>query len=132
MSATAAIPTPTRWRNYVAWALQTLVALAFLAAGTFKLAGAAPMLQIFQQIGIGQWFRIVTGLVEVAGAVGLLLPRFAGPAALWLGFEMVCAVFTHLAVLHSNPAPALVLLVLCAVIAVLRGQQITSMLARRR
>ena len=131
MSATTTVPTSTKWPNYIAWALQILLALAFLAAGVFKLAGAAPMVQIFDQIGMGQWFRIVTGLVEIVGAVGLLMPGFAGPAALWLGFEMLCAIGTHLAVLHTNPAPAVALFVISGVIAYLRRQQITALLGRR-
>ena len=130
MSASATLPTSPRWRTYVAWALQVVLALAFLAAGVFKLAGAAPMVQIFDQIGIGQWFRIVTGLVEIVGAVGLLVPGFAGPAGLWLGFEMICAIITHLTVLHTNPAPAVFLFVLSVVIAYLRRQQINALLHR--
>ncbi len=103
MSDTAAFAGPSKTRHYVTWALQILLALAFLAAGGFKLAGAHPMVQLFDQIGFGQWFRIVTGLVEIVGAVGLLVPGFAGPAALWLGFTMICAVLTHLAILHTQP-----------------------------
>ncbi len=131
MLAATTVPASTKWRNYIAWALQILLALAFLAAGLFKLAGAAPMVEIFDKIGIGQWFRIVTGLVEIVGAVGLLVPGFAGPAAVWLGFEMLCAIITHLAVLHTNPAPAVALFVISAVIAYLRWQQITALLGQR-
>ncbi len=132
MSDTAAFAGPSKTRHYVTWALQILLALAFLAAGGFKLAGAPPMVQLFDQIGFGQWFRIVTGLVEIVGAVGLLVPGYAGPAALWLGFTMTCAVVTHLAVLHTNPAPAVVLVVLGAVVAYLRREQISALLARSR
>ncbi len=132
MPASATLPTSPRWRTYTVWGLQILLALAFLAAGLFKLMGAAPMVQIFDQIGIGQWFRIVTALVEIAGAVGLMVPGFAGPAGLWLGFEMICAIITHFAVLHTNPAPAVFLFVLCAVIAYLRRQQMTAVLGLRR
>ena len=131
MSASATVPTSARWPTYTTWALQILLALAFLAAGLFKLIGAASMVQIFDQIGIGQWFRIVTALVEVVGAVGLLVPGFAGVAGLWLGFEMICAIVTHVTVLHTNPAPAIFLLVLSAVVAYLRRQQIGALLRSR-
>ena len=90
------------------------------------------MVQLFDQIGLGQWFRIATGLVEIIGAVGLLVPGFAGPAALWLGFTMTCATITHLTILHTNPAPAVVLVILAAVVAYLRRSQITALLASRR
>ena len=131
MSQAATFASPSRTRNYAAWALQIVLALAFLAAGGSKLAGVPMMVQLFDGIGIGQWFRIVTGLVEIVGAIGLLVPGFAGPAALWLGFTMVCATITHLTVLHTNPVPAVVLVVLNAVNAFLRREQITSLLARR-
>ena len=129
--AAATLDSPSRARTYAAWALQIVLALAFLAAGGSKLAGVPMMVQLFDAIGIGQWFRIVTGLVEVVGAIGLLVPGFSGPAALWLGFTMLCATITHLTVLHTNPAPAVVLVILNAVLAYLRREQITALLARR-
>ena len=132
MSQAATFTSPTRTRRYGVWALQIVLALAFLAAGGSKLAGVPMMVQIFDQIGIGQWFRFVTGVVEIVGAVGLLIPGFAGPAALWLGFTMVCATITHLTVLHTNPAPAIVLVVLNALVVFLRQEQITALLARVR
>jgi len=132
MSDTIALQSPSRPRNYVGWALQVLLGVAFLAAGAAKLSGAEMMVQIFDQIGFGQGFRIFTGLIEVAGAVALLIPGFAGPAALWLGFTMLCAVITHLAILHTNPAPAAVLMVLNGVVAWLRRDQITALLGRFR
>jgi putative oxidoreductase len=47
-------------RRLGAWALQVVVAATFFAAGAAKLAGVPFMIQSFDQIGIGQWFRIVT------------------------------------------------------------------------
>jgi len=47
-------------RNAIgAWVLQGLLAAAFLAAGGAKLAGVPMMVQVFDQIGMGQWFRAV-------------------------------------------------------------------------
>ncbi|WP_276329351.1 DoxX family protein [Bradyrhizobium erythrophlei] len=39
-------------------------------------------------MGIGQWFRIVTGLVEILGALALLIPRSAPAGGVWLGVTM--------------------------------------------
>ena len=52
-----------------------LVATAFLAAGAAKLADAAYMVQLFDQIGVGQCFRYVTG-VEIAGRTKCLSKFF--------------------------------------------------------
>lgn len=130
--ALTASPAPTRARTVSAWALQGLLALVFLAAGGAKLAGAPMMVQVYDLIGVGQWFRIVTGLVEVAGAVALLVPGFAGLAALWLAATMLGAVIAHLVVLPTPAAPAAVLLVLTATLAWLRRDQTRSVLGLRR
>ncbi|MCJ2130437.1 DoxX family protein [Methylobacterium sp. E-045] len=122
---------PSRKLNIVAWSLQVLLALVFLAAGGAKLAGVPMMVQVYDLIGVGQWFRIVTGLVEVAGAVALLIPGYAALAALWLACTMAGAILAHLTVLPTPAAPAAVLFALTATLAWLRRDQILAVLGRR-
>lgn len=110
----------SRTSSILAWALQILVALAFLAAGSGKLVGAKPMVAAFAKIGVGQWFRVLTGSLEVIGAIGLLIPRTTFFAALLLIAIMVGAIIAHLTVLGGNPTAAIVLLVLSCAIAFLR------------
>src|SRR5258706_9211105 len=93
----------------VLWTVRVVLALAFGAAGTAKLAGAAPMVQIFDLIGVGQWFRYVTGFVEVAGAILLLVPSTGFVGGLLLCVTMAFAVATHLLVIGGSPVPAFVL-----------------------
>jgi putative oxidoreductase len=114
---TAALPKPGRNLNIALWVLQAVLAAAFVAAGGSKLAGVPQMVALFDQIGVGQWFRYVTGLVEVLGAVALLVPRTTAYAAALLAFTMACAVVTHLAVIGGSPVPALVLSALSAFVA---------------
>jgi putative oxidoreductase len=102
------------------WTLSGLAALAFIGAGGGKLAGTAVMVELFDKVGLGQWFRYFTGLLEVAGGIGLLVPRYAFHAARLLAIVMVGAVIAHLSVLGGSFAPALVLLVLTGTIAYLR------------
>jgi uncharacterized membrane protein YphA (DoxX/SURF4 family) len=116
--------------NIPAWVIQLLLAAAFLAAATAKLAGVPMMVSVFHQIGLGQWFRYVTAIVEIVGVIALLTPGFAALGALWLGFTMFVAVLTHLFALHSSPAGAVVLLGLCAVLVWLRRDQLTTLRAR--
>ena len=120
---------PSRGRVIGAWIIQGLLAAAFLAAGGAKLAGVPMMVQIFDQIGMGQWFRIVTGLVEVIGAVALVVPGFAALGAAWLGATMFVAVLTHLFILHSSAMPALILLTLNVLVVWLRRDQLVVVLA---
>ena len=127
-----AIQAPSRGRVVGAWIVQGLLAAAFLAAGGAKLAGVPMMVQIFDQIGMGQWFRIVTGLVEVAGAVALLVPGFAALGAAWLGATMFFAVLTHLFILPGSALPALILLALNALVVWLRRDQLVAILDSTR
>ena len=117
-------------RRIGAWTLQGIIAAAFLAAGAAKLADVPFMADLFAQIGIGQWFRVVTGVVEVVGAVALLFPGLASIGALWLGGTMVGAVATHLFVLHTSPVPAIVLGVLNALVVYLRRDELVALLHR--
>ena len=105
------------------WILSGLVALAFVGAGGAKLVGGAAMVEEFDKVGLGQWFRYFmyfTGLLEVAAAIGLLIPRYAFYAAVMLAIVMVGAIIAHVTVLGGSFAPALVLLVLSVTIAYLR------------
>ncbi len=102
------------------WTLSGLVALAFAFVGGGKLAGTAQMVELFDKVGLGQWFRYLTGLLEVAGGIGLLIPRYAFYAAILLVIVMIGAIITHLAIVGGSPAPAASLLALSGIIAWLR------------
>ncbi|VUC78370.1 Uncharacterised protein [Raoultella terrigena] len=89
------------------------------------------MVAIFEHIGLGQWFRIVTGLVEVISAIALLIPSFAGLGGLVLAITMCFAILTHLFVIGGDPLPAIVLLLITAGIAWLNRADILSLLRIR-
>ncbi len=121
LTTSNALPADSRKvRLITLWILSGLVALAFLGAGGAKLAGAASMVELFDKVGRGQWFRYFTGLLEVAGAIGLLIPRYAFYAAGLLAVVMVGAIIAHLTALGTSPAVPVVLLVLSGTIAWLR------------
>ena len=108
--------------NIIGWILAIFLAVVFVLAGGVKLIGAPGMVTEFAQIGIGQWFRFVTGLVEVSGAIGLLIPKFRFWAALQIAAVMVGATGVNLWVLHVPALAGLtaVLMVLALVLAWLR------------
>ena len=112
-----------RWKEWTAGSLQILLALVFAAAGGSKLAAVSAMVDMFAAIGAGQWFRVVTGSIEVTGAVLLLVPVTMLAGAGLLGCVMVGAVCTHLFVIGGNPLPAAVLLTMLGVAAWLRWQR---------
>ena len=126
MSVTSITSASVPRRRIGTWVLQAIVATAFFAAGAAKLAGAAYMVQLFEQIGLGQWFRYATGVAEVVGALGLVAPGLVWFGGLWLGGTMIFAVLTHVFVLHTSPVPAIVLGVLNALIVYLRRDELAS------
>ncbi len=60
----------------------------------------------------------------------LLSPGFAGPGALWLAITMAFAILTHLLILHSNPAGAVMLCALSLTLAWLRRAQFVALRAQ--
>ena len=90
--------------------LQVLLGLAFLASAVPKLTGAGEAMR--EHLGLAPWFWVLTALVEIVGAVGLLagirFPRLAAPAGLWIAALMVGALGAHLRVGDpvANMAPA--------------------------
>jgi putative oxidoreductase len=111
-------------RNIAVWILQVVVAAAFLAAGSSKLAGAAPMVQVFEAVGFGQWFRYLTGLLEIGGAILLLIPGLASFGAITLATVGFGAILAHLLLLGGNAVPAIALFIAAASIARLRREQL--------
>ena len=113
-------PTPGRALNITLWVVQILLAALFAFAGINKLLALQPeVVEGFTRIGLGQWFRYLTGGLELAGAIGLLIPRLSGLAALGLAGVMVGAVFAHVLALPPValaivPAVLSVVLVLIA------------------
>ncbi len=96
--------------------LKALAALAFIGAGSMKLIGNPDMIAVFDAVGVGQWFRYVTGLIEIGSAVLLFVPGMQLIGAALLGATMVGAILAHLFILGPSFVPALVLLVIVSVI----------------
>ncbi|HBO1345082.1 DoxX family protein [Pseudomonas aeruginosa] len=121
---------PSRKMKVISWILRILAAAAFIAAGSAKLAGVPMLVAIFDQIGIGQWFRIVTGLIEVIGGIALLVPATAGLGGLLLSATMAVAVLTHLFLIGGSAVPAFVLLAITATIVWLHRDEVAARLGR--
>lgn len=79
----------------VSWVFAGLLAILFLLAGAGKLGGGAT--EMFAKWGYPAWFAIFIGVAEVAGAIGLLVPKLTRLAILGLTFVMIGAAYTHLA-----------------------------------
>ncbi len=118
-------------KNIALWVPQVFTAVAFLMAGFAKLSGQPMMVETFDKIGIGQWFRYVTGGIEVASAILLLIPRLTPVGAAILVCTMCGAVLTHLLLICGSLVPALVLGCFAAIIFWGRRGALKAWLARR-
>lgn len=98
------------------WIVRILLALAFAAAAGAKLAGVPQLVQLFDAIGVGQWFRYLTAFVEIGGAVLILVPATGFIGALLLFATMAGGVATHL-LIGGSPIPAVVLGLMAAFVA---------------
>ena len=80
--------------------LRVLLGLAFLTIGVAKLTGTLSTVETFEAFGWGQWFRYFTGLLDLTGALLVLVPRWTFYGALLLTFTV------GLGAVLSLPRPA--------------------------
>ena len=105
-----------KFRIYGLLGIKLLLGLAFFAAGAAKLGSVENMVNVYYQIGFGQWFRYLTGILEVTGAVAILVPRTSLYGSAMLMCVMVGAIGTHLFLIGGSFVPALVLGLLCGIV----------------
>ncbi|WP_370948732.1 DoxX family protein [Amycolatopsis sp. cg5] len=115
--------------NVVLWILQVALAAYIIYSG-YTLFGDN-YVKKFDEIGFGQWLRYVTGVLEIAGGLGLLIPRLCGLAALGLVGVLAGAVGTELFLLaKGGPMLPAILLAAAAVIAWFRRDTIKDLVSR--
>lgn len=79
--------------------LQALLGALFVVTGGTKLVGVDQQVESFERWDYPQWFRVVTGLVEVSGGIalagGLFMTGLTVAGAVLLLGTMLGAVYTH-------------------------------------
>ena len=88
---------PGKIKSVFAWILSILLALAFLSAGLPKLLAVTAWIEKFTHWGYPRWSLPLIGLLEVSGAILLLIPRFAIYGVGILIAVMLGAAYTHVA-----------------------------------
>ncbi|NYE04185.1 putative membrane protein YphA (DoxX/SURF4 family) [Bacillus niacini] len=95
------------------YVLQGILALMFLMAGFGKVTGSKMHVEAFTHWKLPQWFRVVTGLVELAGAVLLIVGYWYSTSAmagsLLLGITGVGGIITHIRVKDSFKDTSMIL-----------------------
>lgn len=112
----------SKYLNIGSWVLQILLAVLFVMMGAQKLMGEAEVAANFARWGMPSLMLTLIGALEVAGGIGLLIPRLAGLAAAGLIPIMIGALFTHLSHGEMDMAPVpFVVLAILAMIAYVRN-----------
>jgi hypothetical protein len=110
--------------------LQTLLILYFAFSGVSKIAGAKYWDEIFKHLVIPSWFRVVTGFVQLVGAVVLIIGYwFAGAVAwagIWLGTTMLLACVAHFKVKDpiGKAVPAFVFAVVTIILIIINAENL--------
>lgn len=94
---------PRRGLDLLMRSAQAVLALVFINASWAKLAGRPEMVALFDAVGVGQWLRYVTGILEFTGAGLMLVPRARKIGAALIGTVMLGALAAHLFILHVPP-----------------------------
>ena len=111
-------PTRSRVDVLTEWIPRIGVALLFFFIGTSKFSSGSMWVRLFARIGVGQWLRYVTGVLQVGGSILLLIPRTSTIGAATLASTLVGAILVQLFVLHTGLAavfPAALLVIVVAV-----------------
>lgn len=127
---------PSRRTDLAVRTLQIVLALflAIPSAGP-KLIGHSVAAESFDTIGFGDWFMYLTGALELAGAVALVIPILSGVSAIALIGLMIGAFITQMTVFDGeNALTPVIFLVLFAVVARVRWHKTVELVAlvRRR
>lgn len=108
--------------HIVSIVIQSWLLLWMLFQSISKLAGQKMQVELFDTIRLPQWFRVVTGVVQLVGCAALIAgywyPGFAAWAGLFFGLMMIIAALTHIRVKEpfAKLAPAIVTFILSAAV----------------
>ena len=86
----------SRVRSVISWVIQIFLAAFYVLAAFGKLISRPQVIEMFRHWGFPDKFYLVIGVLELLGAIGLLIPRTAGYAAAGLIVLMIGAAATHL------------------------------------
>lgn len=118
----------------ISFVLQFILIVIFVSVGIQKILGHEQQISIFKHLKLPQWFRVVTGWVEVAGVVGLIigfwLPWVVVIAGLWFAITMLIGVIVHIRVKdsYSKSIPAFILLIISVTLSTLNFFELQNML----
>jgi uncharacterized membrane protein YphA (DoxX/SURF4 family) len=102
------------------WILRITLASIFVVIGFVKIPGSMhPMwVRLFERIGLGQWFRYVTALVEIVGGMLMVIPSATPVSVALLACAMLGALLVHVFIIGIGFQTIVVLALLSGITAV--------------
>lgn len=97
----AATRRPGRTANVALWIGQVVVALAFVGASIPKVTLDPMTVEGFGVLGFSPTGTVIIGCLEIAGAIGMMIPRLTGFTAICALALMIGAVTVTLVVLPA-------------------------------
>ncbi|MBP3961594.1 DoxX family protein [Paenibacillus lignilyticus] len=114
--------------------LQSWLLFSMAFFGGSKLAGAKHQVDLFDSVRLPQWFRVITGIVQIVACVGLIIgywsAGYAALAGILVGVMMIAALIAHLRVKHpfAKLFPALLNLLIAAGVVSLYADDLSNLL----
>lgn len=91
--------------NIVSIIFQTLLMLMFFMASFGKLRGAKTPIEEFNKLRLPQWFRVITGVIELISAVALIIgywdASWLAVGALLIACTAICGVLAQVRIKDS-------------------------------
>ncbi len=94
------------------WVASGLLTALYLFAGFMKVSSNPQAVEGFAKYGYSDGFRLFIGSCEMAGAIGLWIPKLSFWAAAGLVVIMLGAVYTHLTNAEAPTGPVVALALL--------------------
>jgi putative oxidoreductase len=107
------------------WVLRISAGLLFLGVGLTKFESDSYWVRLFADIGLGNWFRYLTGALQAAAGLLFLAPKTVNAGAVLAGGTMIGAIGVHMFVLDTGIGGAVIplaLLIFVTAVAVRRPE----------
>jgi putative oxidoreductase len=98
--------------DVIGWVLRIGACGVFLGVGLSKFSSDSMWVKMFEQIGLGDWFRYLTGALQVTGGLLFLIRKTIYVGLVLAGGTMIGAIIVHLFVLGTGVGGAIIPLAL--------------------
>jgi putative oxidoreductase len=105
------------------WVFRIPAALIFIAIGYSKFGDTSSWVKLFATIGLGQWLRILCGVMQVGGGLMILIPRTFVFGIFSCAATLLGAMLAWIFVL-GNPMAAMIPAILMFALLFIGGEEI--------